>query len=72
VYRFAGCSIPPESLPQHCVDELTSRSVAFERYDGGPITTDEKGIATFECGAKVAYSRNLDGKTLSTATKPHS
>ena len=37
------------------VDELTSKGVAFERYDEGPIITDEKGIATFEGGAKVAY-----------------
>jgi catechol 2,3-dioxygenase-like lactoylglutathione lyase family enzyme len=30
------------------VDELASKGVAFERYDEGPIVTDEKGIATFE------------------------
>jgi hypothetical protein len=32
------------------VDELTSKGITFERYDEGPIITDEKGIATFEGG----------------------
>jgi catechol 2,3-dioxygenase-like lactoylglutathione lyase family enzyme len=52
------------------VDELTSKGVAFEHYDAGPIITDEKGIATFEGGAEVAYFRDLDGNTLSIAKKP--
>jgi hypothetical protein len=30
------------------VDELTSKGVAFEHFDVGPIITDEKGIAAFE------------------------
>jgi catechol 2,3-dioxygenase-like lactoylglutathione lyase family enzyme len=54
------------------VDELSSRGVAFERYDEGPIITDEKGIATFEGGAKVAYFRDPDGNTLSIAQAPRS
>jgi len=54
------------------VDELTSRGVAFERYDEGPIITDEKGIATFEGGVKVAYFRDPDGNTLSIAQAPRS
>jgi catechol 2,3-dioxygenase-like lactoylglutathione lyase family enzyme len=52
------------------VEELTSKGISFERYDEGPIITDEKGIATFEGGAKVAYFRDPDGNTLSIATKP--
>ncbi len=52
------------------VDELASKGVAFERYDEGPIITDERGIATFEGGAKVAYFRDPDGNTLSTAQAP--
>jgi len=52
------------------VEELTSRGVVFERYDEGPILTDEKGIATFEGGAKVAYFKDPDGNTLSIATAP--
>ena len=31
------------------------------------ILTDEKGIATFDGGAKVAYFRDPDGNTLSVA-----
>jgi catechol 2,3-dioxygenase-like lactoylglutathione lyase family enzyme len=54
------------------VDELTERGVAFERYNEGPIITDEKGIATFEGGAKVAYFRDPDGNTLSVAQAPRS
>jgi catechol 2,3-dioxygenase-like lactoylglutathione lyase family enzyme len=49
------------------VDVLTSRSVVFEKYDGPPIVTDERGIATFEGGAKVAYFKDPDGNTLSLA-----
>ena len=52
------------------VDELTSKGVAFEHYDVGPIITDEKGIARFEGGVEVAYLRDPDGNTLSIAKKP--
>ena len=45
------------------VDEFTAKGVAFEGYNEGPIITDEKGIATFEGGAKVAYFRDPDGNT---------
>jgi hypothetical protein len=44
--------------------------VAFERYDEGPIVTDERGIASFEDGAKVAYFKDPDGNTLSIAQAP--
>jgi catechol 2,3-dioxygenase-like lactoylglutathione lyase family enzyme len=54
------------------VDELSERGVVFECYEEGPILTDEKGIATFEGGAKVAYFRDPDGNTLSIATAPQS
>ncbi len=52
------------------VDELTSKGVAFERYDEGLIITDGKGIATFDGGAKVAYFKDPDGNTLSVAQAP--
>jgi catechol 2,3-dioxygenase-like lactoylglutathione lyase family enzyme len=52
------------------VEELTSGGVVFERYEEGSILTDERGIATFEGGAKVAYFRDPDGNTLSIATAP--
>jgi catechol 2,3-dioxygenase-like lactoylglutathione lyase family enzyme len=54
------------------VDELTVNGVAFERYDEGSIITDEKGIATFEGGAEVAYFKDPDGNTLSIAQGPRS
>ena len=54
------------------VDELTAQGVVFERYEEGPILTDEKGVATFEGGAKVAYFKDPDGNTLSVAQAPSS
>ena len=57
---------------ERVVDELAARGVAFERHDEGPIITDERGIATFESGAKVAYFRDPDGNTLSIAQAPRS
>ena len=55
---------------ERVVDELTSKGVTFERYDEGTIITDERGIAAFEGGAKVAYFRDPDGNTLSIAQAP--
>ena len=52
------------------VGELTSKGVVFERYGEAPIFTDEKGIATFDGGAKVAYFKDPDGNTLSIAQAP--
>jgi catechol 2,3-dioxygenase-like lactoylglutathione lyase family enzyme len=52
------------------VDKLTERGVVFERYNEGPIVTDENGIATFEGGTKVAYFRDPDCNTLPIATAP--
>jgi len=57
---------------ERIVDELTSRGVTFERYDEGPIITDDKGIATFEGGARVAYFKDPDGNMLSIARQPRS
>jgi catechol 2,3-dioxygenase-like lactoylglutathione lyase family enzyme len=57
---------------EEVVEELTSKGVVFERYEEGPIITDEKGIATFEGGAKVAYFRDPDGNTHSIAQAPRS
>jgi catechol 2,3-dioxygenase-like lactoylglutathione lyase family enzyme len=54
------------------VEELTSKGITFERYDEGPIITDERGIARFEGGAKVAYFMDPDGNTLSIAQAPRS
>jgi catechol 2,3-dioxygenase-like lactoylglutathione lyase family enzyme len=57
---------------EEVVDELTSRGVTFEHYDEGPIITNERGIATFEGDAKVAYFSDPDGNTLSIAQAPRS
>lgn len=51
---------------EEIVDGLAANGVDFERLDG-PIVTDERGIATFEGGARVAYFRDPDGNTLSVA-----
>jgi catechol 2,3-dioxygenase-like lactoylglutathione lyase family enzyme len=55
---------------ERVVDKLTSKGVTFERYDEGPIITDEKGIATFEGDAKVAYFKDPEGNILSIAQAP--
>jgi catechol 2,3-dioxygenase-like lactoylglutathione lyase family enzyme len=54
------------------VDELTRRGVTFEHYDEPGLKTDERGIATFEGDAKVAYFKDPDGHTLSIAQAPRS
>lgn len=57
---------------ERVVDELTERGVVFERYDEGPIVTDEQGIASFGGGAKVAYFKDPDGNIHSIAQAPRS
>jgi len=54
------------------VDDLVASGVSFERYDEGSIVTNEKGIAAFDGGAKVAYFKDPDGNTLSIAQAPRS
>ena len=54
------------------VDELVSKGVIFERYSEGSIVTDEKGIATFDGDARVAYFKDPDGNTHSIAQAPRS
>jgi catechol 2,3-dioxygenase-like lactoylglutathione lyase family enzyme len=57
---------------ERVVDELTRRGVTFEKYDEPGLRTDERGIATFEGDAKVAYFKDPDGHTLSIAKAPRS
>ena len=46
------------------VDQLTARGVAFERYEGTPIATDEKGI--FRGGGPlIAWFTDPAGNVLS-------
>jgi catechol 2,3-dioxygenase-like lactoylglutathione lyase family enzyme len=46
------------------VDRLTERGVAFERYDGTPMSTDEKGIFR-KGGPLIAWFEDPAGNTLS-------
>jgi catechol 2,3-dioxygenase-like lactoylglutathione lyase family enzyme len=57
---------------ERVVEELTKRGVTFEHYDEPGLKTDEKGIATFEGDAKVAYFKDPDGHTLSITQAPRS
>jgi catechol 2,3-dioxygenase-like lactoylglutathione lyase family enzyme len=52
------------------VDELTARGVEFDQIQEGPIQTDEKGIASFDGGGRVAFFRDPDGNVLSLAQAP--
>jgi len=45
------------------VDELSRRGVVFERYER--MGQDERGIATFPTGDKVAWFKDPDGNVLS-------
>jgi catechol 2,3-dioxygenase-like lactoylglutathione lyase family enzyme len=47
---------------ERVVDELSSRGVAFERYEG--LTADEKGISPRAGGGKVAWFKDPDGNTF--------
>jgi catechol 2,3-dioxygenase-like lactoylglutathione lyase family enzyme len=55
---------------ERVVDELAERGVTFEHYDEPGLKTDERGVATFEGEAKVAYFKDPDGHVLSIAQAP--
>lgn len=48
---------------ERAVDELAAKGIVFERYDSGPIATDEKGIARIGVTAS-AWFKDPDGNTL--------
>ena len=49
---------------ESAVDELTAKGVAFERYEGTPIQTDEKGV--FRGGGPlIAWFTDPAGNVLS-------
>jgi catechol 2,3-dioxygenase-like lactoylglutathione lyase family enzyme len=52
------------------VERLEAQGVEFERYTSGPIVTDERGIASFPGGNRVAYFKDPDGNGLSIAYAP--
>jgi hypothetical protein len=45
------------------VDDLTASGVAFERYDGPSLKTDEKGVAVVG-DSKAAWFKDPDGNVL--------
>jgi catechol 2,3-dioxygenase-like lactoylglutathione lyase family enzyme len=47
---------------ERVVDELTSKGVTFEHYQG--VTTDRKGISPRAGGGKVAWFKDPDGNTF--------
>jgi catechol 2,3-dioxygenase-like lactoylglutathione lyase family enzyme len=52
------------------VEALGAQGVEFERYADGPIVTDDRGVASFAGGNKVAYFKDPDGNVLSIAYAP--
>ena len=46
------------------VEELTSRGVTFERYEGTPMATDEKGVLRGQ-GPTIAWFTDPAGNVLS-------
>lgn len=52
---------------EQVVEELSSRGVAFEHYEG--VTTDERGISPRAGGGKVAWFRDPDGNTFAVEGK---
>jgi catechol 2,3-dioxygenase-like lactoylglutathione lyase family enzyme len=47
---------------EQMVDELSSRGVTFEHYEG--LTTDARGISPRPGGGKVAWFKDPDGNTF--------
>jgi catechol 2,3-dioxygenase-like lactoylglutathione lyase family enzyme len=47
---------------EQMVDELSSRGVTFEHYEG--LTTDARGISPRAGGGKVAWFKDPDGNTF--------
>lgn len=60
---FTILNFPVDDI-EGAVTELTSRGVAFEVYDEGPVATDERGISRGE-GPRIAWFRDPAGNILS-------
>jgi catechol 2,3-dioxygenase-like lactoylglutathione lyase family enzyme len=61
-----------DNVQYRCAEDSVLHIYLFEHYDEPGLKTDEKGIATFEGEAKVAYFKDPDGHTLSIAQAPRS
>ena len=75
VYQQQGCTpasytilnFPVDDIDE-TVDELRSRGVSFERYEGFPFEQDEKGIARGRAvnqGPDIAWFKDPSGNVLS-------
>lgn len=61
--NFTVLNFPVEDI-ESAVDALASKGVAFERYEGTEIETDEKGIFRGE-GPLIAWFKDPAGNVLS-------
>lgn len=61
-YTVIGWDVPDVEA---AVTDLEDAGVAVERYDG--LDQDDRGIATFPDGTRVAWFSDPDGNTLSVA-----
>ena len=59
----------PVNEIEPAVDELTKRGIEFERYEGTPAETDEKGIFRGE-GPLIAWFKDPAGNVLSVIEAP--
>ncbi|HEV7769640.1 MAG TPA: VOC family protein [Solirubrobacterales bacterium] len=60
---FTVLNFPVEDI-ESAVDSLAAKGVAFERYEGTEIETDEKGILRSE-GPLIAWFKDPAGNVLS-------
>lgn len=60
---FTVLNLPVDDIDT-AVDELTSRGVRFERYDEGPVRTDDKGVLRGP-GPQIAWFRDPAGNIVS-------
>jgi catechol 2,3-dioxygenase-like lactoylglutathione lyase family enzyme len=66
--EFTILNFPVEDI-EPVVDQLTERGVAFERYDGTQMATDEKGIYRGG-GPLIAWFNDPAGNVLSVIQAP--
>jgi catechol 2,3-dioxygenase-like lactoylglutathione lyase family enzyme len=60
---FTILNFPVDDV-EAAVDDLTSHGVTFERYEGTPLETDEKGVLRGE-GPHIAWFTDPAGNVLS-------
>ncbi len=60
---FTVLNFPVDDITK-AVDELTAKGVTFERYDDGPVKTDDRGILHGP-GPQIAWFKDPAGNILS-------